>query len=98
MNRCECGSYAINIDTTRKVCDVCYYKIKMETAHELCQRLLADILVLGSEYTRALRNEYAEINDKHTPKTESSPKRKVGKNRRSDNDPDPEFTEGVKTR
>jgi len=29
MGKCQCGSYAINIDPARKVCDVCFYKLKL---------------------------------------------------------------------
>ena len=44
MGRCECGSYATNIDPEDKVCDVCFYKIPL-------QELLAVIHRDGGHYT-----------------------------------------------
>ena len=30
MQKCKCGSYALNIDLDRRVCDVCFWKDKYE--------------------------------------------------------------------
>ncbi len=40
----ECGSYAINIDPDREVCDVCYWKLKYEEKSIEVNELLKNIL------------------------------------------------------
>ena len=53
--KCKCGSYAINIDPAREVCDVCFYKDQLLD-------LLAVIHRDGGQYTETmgLREAVAE--------------------------------------
>lgn len=39
MERCTCGSYMINLDPKKKVCDVCFYRIKYEKALEKIKKM-----------------------------------------------------------
>ncbi len=55
MNQCKCGSYALNIAPKSDLCDVCYYKDKLEKIEEVCNSGFNPVLNLAEKIMEIIK-------------------------------------------